>query len=230
MCDLYFFFLIYKFFTSCSRSLLCPHLAVAHPAAFPELFRSTAEHDLLLTLDSTAWESGRCSWVSSSHKHLGWCSGLRTSPVYLTQAGLEELEADWELRNWGWSQKNQNHQGKAVSSFNPACTTQPVNSHLKACQNCPDKTDFVLSVCFLPSVIISGAESLLTALVSITWWFNTSSTFSCWMQFELRAAGMEKVKAVEDTILCSLSHFYKTLKSQLVGRGGGNIHINMSLG
>lgn len=34
----------------------------------------------------------------------------------------------------------------------------------------------------------------------------------------LGAAGMEKVKAVEETVLCSLSHFYKTLKSQLVGR------------
>lgn len=143
--------------------------------------RALQIHDLLLTLASTAWESGRCSWVSSSHKHLGWCSGVRTSPVYLTP-GLEELETDWKLRNWGWSQKNQSHQGKAVSSCNPACTTQTVNSHLKACQNCPDKTDFVLNVCFLPPLIISGAESLLTALVSITCWFNTSSTFSCWMQ------------------------------------------------
>lgn len=111
-----FFPLIYNSFTSCARSLLCPHLSVVHPAAFPGLFRPTAEHDLLLTLASTAWESGRCSWVSSSHKHLGWCSGVRTSPVYLTP-GLEELETGWELRNWGWSQKNQSHQGNAVSSF-----------------------------------------------------------------------------------------------------------------
>lgn len=51
-----FFFLIYNFFTSCARSLLCPHLTAVHPAAFPGLFRSRAEHDLLLTLASTAWE------------------------------------------------------------------------------------------------------------------------------------------------------------------------------
>lgn len=41
----------------------------------------------------------------------------------------------------------------------------------------------------------------------------------CRLQFVLRAAGMEKVKAVEDTVLCSLGHFYKTFRSQLVGRG-----------
>lgn len=201
-------------------SLLRSLLTAVHPSqGSPD----TMAGDLLLTLTSTAQEFGRCIWLCSRHKHLGWCSGIRTSSLYLSP-DLEKLETDWELWNTGQNQKTSR---EAVSSCSPTCTTQPVNPYLKAQQNCPDKTDILLSLCIPPPLITSVAENLLTELRSITCWIFTSFTLSCWEGWGRTTgcvlhSGQVAWKWLKllrtQPLLCSSNDFYRNHKSRLASR------------